>query len=81
MITLATESRFKTPFYLSMRKRSNLTDRMSYIRFCDLLAIIEARLTECQYPDRREDGFGVIAELWAYGQVRSFARGAKRRRR
>ena len=47
--TLATESRFKTPFYLSVRKRSDLTDRTSYFRFCGSLPVIE---TKCRYPDQ-----------------------------
>ena len=54
----ATESRFKTMFYIAMRKRSNPTNRTSYIRFCDLLAIFGVRLTKCRYPDQPENGFG-----------------------
>ena len=46
------------PFYLSVRKRSNLTDMASYFRFCSSLQVIEVRLTRCRYPDQPENGFG-----------------------
>lgn len=52
--TLAAESRFKAPFYLSVRKRSNLTDRTSYFRFCSSLQVIEVD----QMPVSPENGFG-----------------------
>ena len=46
-----------------MRKRSNLTDRTSYVKFCDLLAVFCARLTEYRYPDRPGIGFGTHCRI------------------
>ena len=46
-----------------MRKRSNPTNKTSYLRFCDLLAIFCARLTEYRYPDRPGIGFGTHCRI------------------
>lgn len=46
-----------------MRKRSNPTDRTSYLQFCDLLAVFCARLTEYRYPDRPGIGFGTHCRI------------------
>lgn len=46
-----------------MRKRSNPTNRTSYLQFCDLLAVFGARLTEYRYPDRLGIGFGTHCRI------------------
>lgn len=46
-----------------MRKRSNPTDRTSYLQFCDLLAVFCARLTEYRHPDRPGIGFGTHCRI------------------
>ena len=46
-----------------MRKRSSPTNRTSYVRFCDLLAVFVARLTKCRYPDQPEIGFGTHCRI------------------